>query len=112
MNFINDYFFVIYPEKDFKIDTIFEKANYLVKKHGIKTLIIDPYNTVEHLMKNGEREDLYISRFMTNLKRFAVEKQVSVNLVAHQVTARKNEKDGGRYYRPELNNIKGGNFCR
>lgn len=108
MNFINDYFFVIYPEKDFKIDTIFEKANYLVKKHGIKTLIIDPYNTVEHLIKNGEREDLYISRFMTNLKRFAVEKQVSVNLVAHQVTARKNEKDGGRYYRPELNNIKGG----
>lgn len=108
MNFINEHFFVIYPEKDFKIETIFEKANYLVKKHGIRTLIIDPYNTIEHLMRNGEREDLYISRFMTNLKRFAVEKSVSVNLVAHQVTARKNEKDGGRYFRPELNNIKGG----
>ena len=108
MNFINEHFFVIYPEKDFKIETIFEKANYLVKKQGIRTLIIDPYNTIEHLMRNGEREDLYISRFMTNLKRFAVEKSVSVNLVAHQVTARKNDKDGGRYFRPELNNIKGG----
>lgn len=108
MNFIKDYFFVIYPEKDFKIQTIFDKAKYLVKKHGIRTLIIDPYNTIEHLMNAGEREDLYISRFMTQLKRFSIENDISVNLVAHQLTARKNDKDNGRYFRPELNNIKGG----
>lgn len=108
MNFIKDYFFVIYPEKDFKIQTIFDKAKYLVKKHGIRTLIIDPYNTIEHLMNAGEREDLYISRFMTRLKRFSIENDISVNLVAHQLTARKNDKDNGRYFRPELNNIKGG----
>ena len=108
IEFVKDYFFLIYPEKDFKIETIFEKAKYLVKKQGIRTLIIDPYNTIEHLMKSGEREDLYISRFMTQLKRFAVENDVSVHLVAHQVTARKNENDGGRYFRPELNNVKGG----
>lgn len=108
MDFVKDYFFVIYPDKDFKIQTIFDKAKYLVKKQGIRTLIIDPYNTIEHLMNPGEREDLYISRFMTQLKRFGVENEVSVNLVAHQLTARKNEKDGGRYFRPELNNIKGG----
>lgn len=108
IDLVKDYFFLIYPEKDFKIETIFEKAKYLVKKQGIRTLIIDPYNTIEHLMKSGEREDLYISRFMTQLKRFAVENDVSVHLVAHQVTARKNENDGGRYFRPELNNVKGG----
>lgn len=108
MNFIKDHFFVIYPEKDFKIQTIFDKTKYLVKKRGIRGLIIDPYNTVEHLMGSGEREDLYISRFMSQLKRFGVEEDLSMNLVAHQLTARKNEKDGGRYYRPELNNIKGG----
>lgn len=107
MVFINDHFFVIYPEKDFTINTIFDKASYLVKKHGIRTLVIDPYNTVEHLM-NGEREDLYISKFMSKLKRFAVEKDLSINLVAHQLTAIKNEKDGGRYYKPDLNKIKGG----
>ena len=108
MNFIKEHFFVIYPDKDFKIQTIFEKAKYLVKKKGIRGLIIDPYNTVEHLMNNGEREDLYISRFMSQLKRFSVEEDLSVNLVAHQLTARKNDKDSGRYFRPELNNIKGG----
>jgi twinkle protein len=108
MEFIKKHFFVIYPDKDFKIQTIFDKTKYLVKKHGIRGLIIDPYNTIEHLMNSGEREDLYISRFMSQLKRFSVEEDISVNLVAHQLTARKNEKDGGRYFRPELNNIKGG----
>ena len=108
MNFVKDHFFVIYPEKDFKIQTIFDKTKYLVRKQGVRGLIIDPYNTIEHLMSNGEREDLYISRFMSQLKRFGVEENISMNLVAHQLTARKNEKDGGRYFRPELNNIKGG----
>lgn len=108
MNFVKDHFFVIYPDKDFKIQTIFDKAKYLVKKKGIRGVIIDPYNTVEHLMNNGEREDLYISRFMSQLKRFGVEEDLSMNLVAHQLTARKNDKDGGRYFKPELNNIKGG----
>ena len=108
MNFIKDYFFVIYPDKDFKLQTIFDKAKYLVKKHGIRTLVIDPYNTIEHLTTAGEREDLYISRFMTQLKRFAIDNEVSINLVAHQVTPMKNDKDQGRYFRPELNKIKGG----
>jgi twinkle protein len=108
MDFINEHFFVIYPEKDFKIETIFEKTKYLVKKKGIRTLVIDPYNMVEHLLKGGEREDLYISRFMTQLKRFALENELSVNLVAHQNTPRANDKDEGRYFMPVGNNVKGG----
>jgi twinkle protein len=108
MKFVNDNFFAVYPEKDFTLDSIFERAKYLVKKKGIRTLIIDPYNTIEHKMKQGEREDLYISRFMAKLKRFAIENDISIHLVAHQLTARKNDKDDGRYYKPNLNNIKGG----
>ena len=107
-SFINRHFFLIYPDFDFKINTIFEKVKFLVRKQGIEHLIIDPYNTIEHLMKAGEREDLYISRFMAKLKRFAVENNITIHLVAHQNTARPNEKDGGRYYKPTLNNIKGG----
>jgi twinkle protein len=105
---VNKYFFLIHPSDDFKLNTIFEKAKSFVKKQGIRTLIIDPYNTIEHIMKSGEREDLYISSFMRKLKSFALENDVSVHLVAHQNTARKNDKDDGRYYKPELNNIKGG----
>ena len=54
----------------------------------------------------GEREDLYISRFMGELKRFAVDNKISVHLVAHQVTPRKD--DTGRYPKPDLNYVKGG----
>ena len=108
LKFVNDNFFAIYPEKDFKLDSIFKRTKYLVKKKGIRTLIIDPYNVVEHKIKSGEREDLYISRFMAQLKRFAVDYDLSVNLVAHQNTPKKNENDGGRFYKPFINNIKGG----
>lgn len=107
-SFINKHFFLIYPDFDFKLETIFEKVKFLVRKQGIEHLIIDPYNTIEHLIKSGEREDLYISRFMAKLKRFAVENDISIQLVAHQNTARPNEKDGGRYHKPSLNNVKGG----
>jgi len=108
MEFVNKNFFLIHPEGDFKLDSIFERVKYLVRKKGIRTLIIDPYNTIEHKMNPGEREDLYISRFMATLKRFEIEQGISIQLVAHQLTARKNENDEGRYYKPMLNNVKGG----
>ena len=106
INFVKRHFFLIYPKKNFNLDSIFERAKFLVKTKGIRSLIIDPYNTVQHKMGRGEREDLYISRFMSELKRFAVDNKISVNLVAHQVTPQKD--DSGRYYKPDVNRIKGG----
>lgn len=108
MNFIDKHFFLIYPDTDFKIETIFEKVKFLVRKYGVNHAIIDPYNTIEHMMKPGEREDLYISRFMGTLKKSAIENDISYQLVAHQNTPRKNKEDNGRYFKPDLNNIKGG----
>lgn len=105
---LKDMFFVIYPDEDFKISTLFEKAEWLVKKHGIRGVIFDPYNTIDHEMEKGEREELYISRFMAKLKRFAVKHSISFNLVAHQNTAQEDKQNGGRYKKPDLNNIKGG----
>ena len=106
MDFVNNNFNVIYPEKNFTLDTIFAKTKYLIKTQGIRALIIDPYDTVQHKMNRGEREDLYISRFMSELKRFAVDNNISVHLVAHQVTPQKSED--GRYIKPDVNKIKGG----
>lgn len=106
--FVNDHFFMILPEKDFTLATIFKKAKYLVRKYGVKGMILDPYNSMEHFQKSNEREELYIARFMGDLKRFAVDEHLSMNLVAHQNTQRRNEGDGGRYYKPNKSNIKGG----
>lgn len=105
---IQNYFYMIHPEKNFTLESIFEKARALKKRKGIKHLVIDPYNIVEHKMKAGEREDLYISRFMSQLKRFAIDNDITIQLVAHQLTARPNPQNGGRYFKPHLNAIKGG----
>lgn len=104
--FIADHFFMIYPDKNFELNTIFEKTKYLIRKQGVRCLIIDPYNTVEHKLKSGEREDLYISRFMSELKRFSVDNDITTQLVAHQVTPQKDAQ--GKYLRPDVNRIKGG----
>ena len=106
MDFARKHFFLIYPKKNFTLDSIFSRAKHLVKTKGIRSLIIDPYNTVQHKMLRGEREDLYISRFMSELKRFALDNNISVHLVAHQVTPHKD--DNGRYIKPDVNRIKGG----
>jgi len=105
-DFVNQHFFIIYPEDNFSIQTVFDKARHLIRKYGCRALIIDPYNTIEHQMESNTREDLYISKFMSHLKRFSNENQVSVHLVAHQKTPVKDSN--GRYYKPDLNNIKGG----
>ena len=106
IDFLSEKFFMIYPPKDFEFETILERAKYLVRRKGIRHLILDPYNTIEHKMKHGEREDLYISRFMSELKRFAIANDIGIHLVAHQLTPQKDAT--GKYLRPDLNRIKGG----
>lgn len=106
MDFISRHFFCVYPPKDFKLDTLFEMAEYLIRKQNIFGFVIDPYNWVEHRMRPGEREDLYISRFMTKLGNFSKERQLSMHLVAHQTTPSKGTD--GLYPCPSKYGVKGG----
>lgn len=103
--FIRDKVFIIDPPKP-TLENIFERASYLIRRFDVKTLTIDPYNQVFHEMLPGEREDLYISRFMASLKSFAVKHDICLNLVAHQVTPEV-QKDKN-YPKPNLYKVKGG----
>jgi len=103
--YIKDNFFFIYPEDDMSFNSIIEKAKYLVKRNGIKVLVIDPYNKIEHLKDKGENETEYISRFLDKLVTFARTFNVLVCLVAHP---RKMPKEqGGKYEVPNLYDING-----
>lgn len=104
-DFIRDKIFIIDPLKP-TLENIFERASYLIRRYDVKTLTIDPYNQVWHEMLSGEREDLYISRFMASLKSFAVKHDVCVNLVAHQVTPIVEKEKN--YPKPNLYRVKGG----
>jgi len=104
--FVHEHFYAIMPEENFQLQTILEKMQWLIRKYGVNACIIDPYNQIEHHMLTGEREDLYISRFMSKLKKFAVDNDISMNLVAHQVTPQFAGKEN--YPQPDTYKIKGG----
>lgn len=86
-------FYFIAPSDNYKIDNILDKAKYLVRRRGIKALVIDPYNRIEHEYERGQREDQYISLFLDKLMRFAQINDVLIILMAHPTKLSKN-KDG------------------
>jgi len=85
-------FFFISPQDNFRIDTILEKALFLVRRKGIKSLVIDPYNRLESQQGNRS-ETQYISEFLDKLTNFAQINDVLVILMAHPTKQPKN-KDG------------------
>src|SRR5690606_8782319 len=50
VEFINEHIFFILPDNvvDFKLDKILNATSELVLRKGVKALIIDPWNTIEH----------------------------------------------------------------
>jgi twinkle protein len=76
-------FFDILPEEGYRVDTILEKAETLVRRKGIRIFILDPYNCLEHQIPSGQSETQYISEFLEKLRSFARRRQVLVILAAH-----------------------------
>lgn len=85
-------FFFISPKDDFRLDTILEKAKSLVRRKGIKALVIDPYNRLDD-ESDGMSETKYISRLLDKLTNFAQRNDVLIILMAHPTKQPKN-KDG------------------
>lgn len=77
---------------DYKLDTILEKAKFLVRKRGIKCLVVDPFNRLED-EQGGMNETRYVSHILDKLQDFAVKNDVLVIIVAHPTKLPKN-KDG------------------
>lgn len=90
-HFLNDRFFWFkMMDEDLTCDGILSRAKQLVKTHGINSLVIDPWNYMEHRRPNGVTETEYISGILTALCNFAKEYDVHVFLVAHPTKIKKN----------------------
>lgn len=85
-------FYFICPSDNFRVDTILDKAKYLVRRRGIKSLVIDPYNRLES-EQGGRSETLYISELLDKLTNFAQRNDILVILMAHP-TKQSRSKDG------------------
>lgn len=88
-----DHFKFIMPDEP-SLDAVLGRAKELVRRYGMKGLIIDPYNELDHTKrKEGVAETEYVSSFLTQLRKFAREESVHIWLVAHPAKLIK-DKDG------------------
>lgn len=79
--YIKENYFYILNEEDLSINSILESSKILVKTRGIKIVVIDPYNKLEH--KYNDSETQYISRFLDQIINFAKLNDILIFLIAH-----------------------------
>lgn len=105
MEWLNSqFYFMKIDEMDVSIDGILDKGRELVTYYGIKCLVIDPWNYVEHKIPSGYSETQYVSEALTKIKRFKDRYGVHVFLVAHPT---KIKKVNGAFEVPTLYDIAG-----
>eukprot|EP00899_Mesostigma_viride_P019603 jgi/Mesvir1/27644/Mv07373-RA.2 len=65
------------------IEWVLEKAKAAVLRYGIRGLVIDPYNELDHKRPPSQTETEYVSRMLSAVKRFAQHHDCHVWFVAH-----------------------------
>jgi twinkle protein len=104
---INEHFsFININKVDVTVDGIIEKARELVHRKGIKGLIIDPWNYIEHKVPPNQTETQYISESLTKFKAFALLTNIHIFIVAHPTKIAKN-KQTNEFEVPTLYSISG-----
>jgi twinkle protein len=102
---VNDNFFFIDMEK-YTLESVLRKGAELVKRKGIKCLVIDPFNKVRDVDCKTEDVNRYTMEYLTKIETFAKKYDVLVFVVAHPTKMYK-DKDG-KMEEPTMYNIKGG----
>ena len=107
---LDEYVKFIAPKGEIlSVDTILKYARILCLQSGIKGLVIDPWNEVEHLF-NGLSETQYLSHELTKIRRFARLNGIHIWIVAHPTKLQKNSQ--GKYDPPTMYDISGGAHWR
>jgi len=102
---VNDNFYHIDMER-YTLESVLRKGAELVKRKGIKCLVIDPFNKVRDVDCKTEDVNRYTMEYLSKIEIFAKKFDVLVFIVAHPT---KMYKDGnGKIEEPTMYNIKGG----
>ena len=102
---VNDNYFFIDMER-YTLDAVLRKGAELVKRKGIKCLVIDPFNKVRDMNAESADVNAYTLEYLTKIEIFAKKYDVLVMIVAHPTKMYK-DKDGN-IEEPTMYNIKGG----
>lgn len=104
LTWLDRHFAFILPEEP-TVEAILERAEVLVYRLGIRGLLIDPWNELEHSRPAGMSETEYISRALTRIRNWARRREVGVWLVAHPAKLQKDAS--GKYPPPTPYDISG-----
>jgi len=102
---VNDNFFFIDMER-YTLDSVLRKGAELVKRKGIKCLVIDPFNKVRDVDSKLEDVNRYTMEYLSKIEIFAKKYDVLVFVVAHPTKMYKDAN--GKMEEPTMYNIKGG----
>jgi twinkle protein len=102
---VNDNYFFIDMER-YTLEAILRKGAELVKRRGIKCLVIDPYNKIRDVDAGTEDVNRYTMEYLTKIEVFAKKFDVLVFVVAHPTKMPKDKN--GKIEEPNMYNIKGG----
>ena len=102
---VNNNFFFIDMER-YTLESVLRKGAELVKRKGIKCLVIDPFNKVRDVDCTTEDVNRYTMEYLTKIETFAKKYDVLVMIVAHPTKMYKNSE--GQIEEPTMYNIKGG----
>ncbi len=102
---VNDNYFFIDMDR-YTLESVLRKGAELVKRKGIKCLVIDPFNKVRDTNAHSDDVNRYTMDYLQKIEIFAKKYDVLVFIVAHPTKMYKGQD--GKIEEPTMYNIKGG----
>ena len=102
---VNDNYFFIDMER-YTLESVLKKGAELVKRKGIKCLVIDPFNKVRDVDAVSDDVNRYTMDYLQKIEMFCKKYDVLVFIVAHPTKMYKGSD--GKMEEPTMYNIKGG----
>lgn len=105
--YIDFHFAFILPddEDEWTLDHVLKASLALVRRRGVRGLVIDPWNELEHQRPERMTETEYVGHCLKRIRQFARKHQVHVWLVAHP--AKMIRGKNGEYPVPTMYDISG-----
>jgi len=104
-NHVNDNYFFIDMDK-YSLESVLRKGAELVKRKGIKCLVIDPFNKIRDTNAASDDVNRYTMDYLAKIETFCKKYDVLTFIVAHPTKMYKG--NDGKIEEPTMYNIKGG----
>jgi len=104
-NHVNDNYFFIDMDK-YSLEAVLRKGAELVKRKGIKCLVLDPFNKIRDTNAHSDDVNRYTMDYLAKIEAFCKKYDVLTFIVAHPTKMYKT--NDGKIEEPTMYNIKGG----